>query len=175
MRINISPRLRPNRSVIIFIALFVTTLLATHITQRFVFPTTSEYRKMIEEADFVVICAHLGSSPDGSEDYFTVRDTAELGALAEAFQIEGLWLPMDFLIAGAYRLRVHSNGMHRDIQLRESRRVREGRWLAPIDPAVFAQIRLLAERHGVPLRDWSELRNIRRALDGVPPVVSERD
>ena len=61
MRINISPRLRPNRSVIIFVALVVTTLVATHITQRFVFPTTHEYRELIEDADFVEICQHLGS------------------------------------------------------------------------------------------------------------------
>lgn len=132
--------------------------------------SSSSYRRVIREADSVEIRAFIVNNVAGGVDIAKLTEKDDIQELADSFNVVGVWVPWDELIANSYRLRTIRNGVTTDIVIRGDR-VKSGFWHARLSGVLFATIRDLVDETGGSMPQW--LKILRGAGTQEPDMSSD--
>ena len=90
-----------------------TTILVLLTLQAVRILSGASYRRIIREAESVEIRAFIVNNVAGGVDIAKLTEKDGIEDLADSFNVIGVWVPWDELVANSYRLRTTRNGVTR--------------------------------------------------------------
>jgi hypothetical protein len=148
-----------NRKSIILLASILTVAILFFLWQSLCFKGTSYYRKLIAEADSVVITYYILNPEKYGEVAVTITDKELLGRLANSIKLQWFWLPDNrgMIRTSSFRIRTFRNGEHNDIIVIQHGYIRENVWIVSVDNKLVATIKELVKESGGTLPDLGKI------------------
>jgi len=146
------------RKSIILFASILTVAILFFLWQSLCFKGTSYYRKLIAEADSVVITYYIVNPEKYGEVAATITDKDLLGRLANSIKLRWFWLPdTSGARTSSFRIRTFCNGEHVDIIVRQDGYIQENEWIVSVDNKLVATIKELVKESGGKLPDLRKI------------------
>jgi len=125
--------------------------------QKLCFNSTNYYRKLIAEANSLVITYFILNPEEYGEVVATISDKEQLRRLSSSVKLHGFWFPWVGPVMSSFRIRMFRNGVHCDIIVTQDGHIREGTCTVNVHNKLVATTKALIKESGAKLPDLKRI------------------